>query len=59
MNLADISNKDAESFFDWAKDFIATIGVAITDFIDFLPPIVLGGLIVVIALVFLYHKAKG
>jgi hypothetical protein len=58
MNLADISNKDAESFINGAKELIATVFNAVVDFIDFLPPIVLGGIVVVLSIIFLYHKAK-
>jgi hypothetical protein len=58
MILADISNKDAESFIDGAKEFIATIFNAVSDFLNFLPPIVLGGIVVILGIIFLYHRAK-
>mgnify|MGYP001575764196 CR=1 FL=1 len=59
MILADISNKDAESFVDGLWNFGDTVFSAVNDFIQFVPPIVLGGIVVVLFLVYLYHKAKG
>lgn len=58
MILADISDKDVESFGDGLWNFGDTVFSAVNDFVHFVPPTVLGGLVFVLCIMAIYYKIK-
>lgn len=53
-----MNDKDVEGALDWSIDLISTIADGVSAFLDLLPPVVLGGLIVIISVIALWHWAR-
>ncbi len=54
-----MSDKDVEGAIDWGINFISTIADGVSAVLDVLPPIVLGALVSLIGLAFLWRLARG
>lgn len=53
-----MDDKDVQGFLEWITNFIATVGNGIAAALEMLPPVVLGIIVIVLGIVFLWHKAK-
>lgn len=53
-----LENSDVESGVNNAVEFISKVWNGIEAFLDVIPPIVIGGVVVVIFILWLWHKAS-
>jgi len=58
MVLTDVTNKDMEATLGWFEKLIVAIGDGIMAVVNFLPDVVLGGIVVVLIILAIYHHIK-